>query len=221
MHQGAGRLVGGDDLGVLVEGDHRVRRALQDALVVVLHVEHVVEQPGILQAHRDLRREGLQPCLVLGGEARGIALVENLGRADVAALFVEDRLAQDRSGDEAGFAVGIGVEARIRIGIEDMLGDAAGEHRADDAAIRRQPDLVDQVALGEQREQLVGLAVVDEQARPFGVQQLGGGPHDPRDENLELELTGEIIAHLEDKLLLAQRFEHVLEASEDVGIFVG
>ena len=60
------RLVGGEDAVLGVQGDDAVGGGAEDALVVVPLVEDVLEELGVLQRDRDLRRERAQPRLVPG-----------------------------------------------------------------------------------------------------------------------------------------------------------
>ena len=77
---------------------------------------NVVEELGVLDAHRDLRGKGGQPFLVLGVEGPS-SLVEHLAYADRLARLAEDRHAEDRPGEKAGLLVEGRVEAQIGIGV--------------------------------------------------------------------------------------------------------
>jgi hypothetical protein len=95
------------------------------------------------------------------------------------------------------------------------------EHGAGDAGVGGDADLADLQPLGHPREQLVGLPVVEEQRAAVGVEQLGGGVHEPGEQQVQVELAGQIVGELEDPDLLAQAAHHQVEAAEERGVLVG
>ena len=111
----SGGVAGLDDT-VFVEGENGIVHAGEDALGVVHLALNVVEELGVLDAHRDLRGKGGQPFLVLGVEGPS-SLIEHLAYADRLARLAEDRHAEDRPGEKAGLLVEGRVEAQIGIGV--------------------------------------------------------------------------------------------------------
>ena len=175
---------------------------MEDRFVVVLDVQDVFEQPRVFQTDRDLRGERAQPRLVLLRE-RAVALVEHLGDPDPPARFVDDRRRQDRAGDEPGAFVDLLAEPRVGIGIGDVFGHAAGEHRACDPLGRGDADFARFDSGGIDRDQLVALGIVDEQRRAFGVEQFGGDFHDPLDQHFQLQLARKVGTDRKNALFVA------------------
>jgi hypothetical protein len=100
------------------------------------------------------------------------ALVQHLGHADRPAVAVAQRHAQDVAGPIAGAPVDLRVKASILVGVGDDLGGVGAEHGAGDAGIGRDADLGHAVAAQHPRKQLVGIAVVQKQRRPLGIERL-------------------------------------------------
>ena len=74
---------------------------------------------------------------------------------------------------------------------------------------------------GVARPQLVGLAVIDEEAGALGVEQVGSGRHDPLDQDVQVQFAGQAPDHLKKPDFLAHTADHVVEAAEQVGVLVG
>ena len=213
-------LVHGHHLVVGIERDEAVARALEDAVVVVLHVEYVIEELRVFDRDRDLRGECAEPRFVLGGEEAAV-LVEDLRHTDSLARLAVDGHAQDALGLIAGAVVDLGVEPGVGIGVGYDLDLTGSEHLAGDSVVGGEADLGGFHALGESRPQLVRLRVVDEDRRAVGIEELGGGAHDPLEQGIEVDLARELVGDLEDAHLLAQARGHQVEAAEEVGVLVG
>ena len=186
--------VAGHDRAILAQGDDAVGHRFQDALVVVLDGLNVVEQLGVFQADGDLRGKGLQPRLVIAGESPA-AFVQHLGDADDLAVLIADRHAQDRAGKEAGLTVKGRIEAQIGIGVGDVDALARGEDRAGNAQMVGQADGGCPQALADFGIKLVGLFIIDEQGRAFGVQQAGDGGHDLLQQRPQLQFRTDLGDH--------------------------
>ena len=150
---------------------------------------------------RLFERAGRVPVDRLGQLQIGLAerprpLVQHLGDADRVAVAVAQRHAQDIAGAVAGAAVDLRVEARVLVGVGDDLGGAGAEHRAGDAGIGRDADLGHAVAAQHARKQLAGVAVVQKQGRPLGVQRFQDQVDQPRQLAVEREFLGDRVGHL-------------------------
>ncbi len=190
------------DPALVVEGDDAVGHRLEHGVVVVLHALDVVEQLGVLQRDGDLGGEGAESLLVLGRE-RATAFVERLGDPDGFTGLVDERNAEDRSGEEAGLGVERRVEAQIGIRVRDVDGLATGEHRAGDAHRVGEADLVDVVvSLRDASDQLGRAGVVQEERRPFGVEHDGGLGHDAEQQCVEVDLGGDVGDEIDELHLL-------------------
>ena len=200
---GAGR-VARHDLTLVVEGDDAVGHRLEHGVVVVLHPLDVVEQLGVLEGDGDLGGEGAESLLVLGGEGT-TPLVQRLGDPDGLAGLVDERNAQDRSGEEARLGVERRVEPQVGVGVRDVDRLAAGEHRAGDAHRVGEADLVDAVVpLGDPGDELRRPDVVQEQRRPLGVEHRGRLGHHSQQQCVEIDLGGDVGDEVDELHLLGR-----------------
>ena len=157
----AGRIAG-DDLPRVIDGDHAIRHRFEHRLAVVLHVLHVGEQLGILQRDRNLRGERPETRFILRGK-RTAAFVEHLRDADHRSELIDDRDAEDRTGEIAGALVEGRIEPQIGIGVGDVDRLPRGEDGAGDAEVVRQTDLHRLQPLADFRPQLLRLLVVEKE----------------------------------------------------------
>ena len=184
-----------------IEGDDAVRHALQHRVGVVLHAPDVVEQLGVLERDGDLRRERLQPLLVLVREDAA-ALVQHLRDADHLVVLVDDRHAEDRPREEPGLLVEGGIEPEVGIGIGDVHALAGREDRTGNAEMAGEADFADLAARGHAREQGSGGGVVKEDGRPLGVEHPGRFLHDPDEDCRQIEFGADLRDQFEEGGLL-------------------
>ncbi len=192
------------DLALVVEGDHPVGHRLQHGVVVVLHALDVVEQLGVLEGDGDLGGECPEPLLVLSGEGTA-PLVQRLGRPDRLSGLVDERDAQDRSGEEAGLGVERRVEPQVGVGVGDVDRLAAGEHRAGDADRVGKSDLHDAVVpFGDPGDEFRRPAVVQEQGGPLGVEHRRRLGHHPQQQRVEVDLGRDVGDEIDELHLLGR-----------------
>ncbi|CAI8337939.1 MAG: Uncharacterised protein [Hyphomonas sp. TMED17] len=82
--------IAGHNRATGVERDHAIGHAFQNALIVILHALNIVEQLGVFEGDRNLRRKGFQSLLVLFIKGHAF-FVQNLRHADNFAVLVYDR----------------------------------------------------------------------------------------------------------------------------------
>ena len=105
--------------------------------------------------------------------------------------------------------VQIAVEALVGRGVGNVDGVAGAEYVARDAEMGLETDLFKPFA-PDQRPQLAGLAVMQEQGRSFGAQECGHRVHDLHQQRLQAELSGQCGRDLEDLQLLGPRLLDLL-----------
>ena len=77
-----------------------------------------------------------------------------------------------------GLLVHLLVETGVIVGVRYVDDVAGSENGASNTKMTRETDLVDLISLGHLGPQVPGLAVIEEQGTPVGLQYVRGGIHD-------------------------------------------
>ncbi len=179
--------VGLDDFEPVIERHDAVRQRFEDALVIVLQLQHVGEQLRILDRDGNFGGKGFEPADIGSGE-RPAALVQHLQHAEMLAGPVDDRHVEQVAGAEARPPIDLRIEQRVGIGVGDVEHLAAGKGRAGDPGLRRDADLRLAGALGDFRPQLVARRVINEQCRALRIEQPRGSMHDAGEQRVDAQL---------------------------------
>ena len=120
-------LITGFDQLVFIKGNHAIRHALQNALVVVLHGLHFTKQFGIFKGNRDLRGKCGQALLILLVK-RATTLIQHLSDANFLARLINHRNTKHGAGEKIILLVRRRVKTEISVGMRYIDSLASGEN---------------------------------------------------------------------------------------------
>ena len=181
------RGVAGDDSAFFVQSDDGASHALQNVLVVVLHVLDVSKQLGIFQGDGDLGCECPEPGLVIAGEGSS-ALVEDLSHTDSLAVFIDDWNTKDRSCEKSSKFIDRGVKAQVGICMRNVDGFQGLEYRSGDADMIREPDLRRAQPFTDFGVELIVPFVIEKKRRSFRIEHSGNRAHELLEQRTEFDL---------------------------------
>ena len=131
---------------------------------------------GVLDGGRHVGGKGAQEDDVHCSEQTFI-LVKHLSDPDDVTSAGPHRDAQDSAGAIAGVLVDGAIEARIRVGIVNDRRFPAFKDPASNTESGSKADLLKQFALGETREKLIILGVVEEQCTAVSIERFADQGH--------------------------------------------